>query len=106
MKVLLIGANGQLGSDLVPALEAWGAEGRFFRHSELDICNPTHVEEAVVALHPDFVINTAAFHKVEECEKNVEFSFRINVSRNHSHKIEILAARSVINRHRNDLKGG
>lgn len=80
MKLLLIGANGQLGSDLVPALVAAGAEGRFFRHSELDVCDSTRVEEAVAAFHPNFVINTAAFHKVEECEKNAELSFQINAS--------------------------
>lgn len=78
MKVLLIGANGQLGSDLVPVLEAAGAEVRPLRHSELDICNPASVSEAVAAFCPDFLINTAAFHKVEECEKNPELSFRVN----------------------------
>lgn len=80
MKALLIGANGQLGSDLAPALEAGQIDARSFRHSELDVCDSAGVEEAVAAFHPDFVINTAAFHKVEECEKNVELSFRINAS--------------------------
>jgi dTDP-4-dehydrorhamnose reductase len=80
MKVLLIGANGQLGSDLAPCLRARGAEVKAFRHSELDVCDPTRVEEAVAAFGPDFLISTAAYHKVEECEKNPEPSFRVNAS--------------------------
>jgi dTDP-4-dehydrorhamnose reductase len=80
MKVLLIGANGQLGSDLVPVLEAAGAEVKPLRHSEVDICKPSSVDEAVAAFQPQFLINTAAFHKVEECEKNPELSFRVNAS--------------------------
>lgn len=80
MKVMLIGASGQLGSDLLPALQADGAEVRALRHSEIDVCNPGSVEEAVTGFQPDFLINTAAFHKVEECEKNPDFSFRVNAA--------------------------
>lgn len=78
MKVLIIGANGQLGSDLVPTLEAAGDDVRAFRHSELEVCDGARVEEAVAASRPDFLVNASAFHKVEECEKNPELSFRVN----------------------------
>jgi dTDP-4-dehydrorhamnose reductase len=44
----------------------------------LDVCDGAAVEE-IIALHrPDVVLNTAAFHKVEECETNPQKSFAVN----------------------------
>lgn len=76
MKILIIGANGQLGSDLV---QASGDELVPLTHREVDICEPVGVRETLRRHRPEVVINTAAYHKVDECEINVERSFAVNV---------------------------
>jgi dTDP-4-dehydrorhamnose reductase len=78
MKILLIGANGQLGSDLHPALEAAGHEVVALRHADFEITDPQSVEAALAAHHPAVVINTAAYHKVDEVEQNPEKAFSVN----------------------------
>jgi dTDP-4-dehydrorhamnose reductase len=78
MKVLLIGANGQLGSDLQPALAAAGQEVIGLRHADVDVTDAHSVEAALAAHRPDVVINTAAYHKVDEVEQNPEKAFAVN----------------------------
>jgi dTDP-4-dehydrorhamnose reductase len=78
MKVLLIGATGQLGTDLrrVFLREEW--EVVVAAHTNLDVCDSERVEETIRSNSPDLAINTAAFHKVEECEIEPERAFRVN----------------------------
>ncbi len=76
MKVLLIGANGQLGSDLVKTLT--NVELIPLTHQEVDICEPVGLRETLNRYAPDVVINTAAYHKVDECQINVEKAFSVN----------------------------
>ena len=79
MKILLIGANGQLGSDLVRAQWPSSDELVPLTHQDVDICEPVGVRETLRRHAPDVVINTAAYHKVDECEVNVERAFAVNV---------------------------
>lgn len=76
MRILLIGATGQLGSDILRNNDAHDiiAPDR----AALDLANPQQVAEAIRALRPDAVINCAAFHDVLLCEKEPEQAFRIN----------------------------
>lgn len=76
MKVLLIGANGQLGSDLVKALAH--KELVPLTHQDVDICEPVGLRETLRRHTPELVINTAAYHKVDECETNVAQTFAVN----------------------------
>jgi len=76
MKVLLIGANGQLGSDLVKTLT--DVDLVPLTHQDVDICEPVGLRETLRRHAPDVVINTAAYHKVDECEINVEKTFGVN----------------------------
>lgn len=80
MKVLLIGANGQLGSDLLKAFRAAGDTVVPLTHAQLDVCNEGRVTEILAETKPEVVLNTAAFHKVEECEKKPELAFQVNAS--------------------------
>jgi dTDP-4-dehydrorhamnose reductase len=79
-RVLLIGANGQLGSDLAKALARDGAEVIPRRHSDIDVRDGDAVARELAAHRSDFVINTAAFHKVEECETHPELAFEVNAT--------------------------
>jgi dTDP-4-dehydrorhamnose reductase len=76
MKVMLIGARGQLGTDLVKALAGW--ELIPLTHADLEIGDAEQVRQAVSENSPDVVINTAAFHKVEWCEEQPEKAFQVN----------------------------
>lgn len=82
MKTLLIGANGQLGQDLVRVYT--GENLISLTHRDIEICVPASID-AVFSLHrPDVVINTAAFVRVDDCETATEQAFRINASGAHN----------------------
>jgi len=78
MKVLLIGANGQLGTDLVKVLRATGDVVVPVTHAQLDVCSPERIAEVMAESHPDVVISTAAFHRVDECETKQAQAFEVN----------------------------
>ena len=80
MKILLIGANGQLGSDLERIL---GERGHLVVPScrgDLDITDTAEADKVLSSVRPDAVINTAAFHKVEECERSPVPAFEVNAA--------------------------
>lgn len=76
MQVLLIGASGQLGSDLVRAMT--DVDLIPLTHQDVDICEPIGLRETLRRHTPDVVINTAAYHKVDDCETNIEKTFAVN----------------------------
>lgn len=76
MKIAVIGANGQLGSDLVSALK--GDEIIPLTHSDVEVSDFNSVSEMFKKYKPQIVINTAAFHNVPECEKDDLKAFIIN----------------------------
>jgi dTDP-4-dehydrorhamnose reductase len=47
-------------------------------HADIEIADLDSVSRALTALKPGIVINTAAYHKVDDCEKNPERSFQVN----------------------------
>jgi dTDP-4-dehydrorhamnose reductase len=73
----VIGANGQLGTDITGELE-----GRYLvrslTHPDIEIGNSESCRRVLEAIRPDLVINTAAFHNVPKCESEAEQAFRIN----------------------------
>ena len=79
MRILLIGAAGQLGQDLLPVLQRRGHDVTPARHEELEICSPEAVRQAVAEARPECIINTAAFHRVDDCEDQAEKAFAVNV---------------------------
>lgn len=77
MKVAIIGANGQLGSDLS---EIFSGEHEVFQltHSDLDIVNFLQIKNVLGALKPDVVLNTAAAHNVPKCEEDPVHAYLVN----------------------------
>jgi dTDP-4-dehydrorhamnose reductase len=76
MRILLIGAAGQLGSDLIqnnPKHKILAP-----KKSELDLIHSDTIKAAVRDARADWVINTAAFHNVPLCEEQPELAFRVN----------------------------
>jgi dTDP-4-dehydrorhamnose reductase len=87
MRILLIGANGQLGTDLcdalvqhnvVTAIQPGTAPGRLSDAVELDISNVAEVHAAIQRYGPDVVINTAAFHRVDDIERDASIALQVN----------------------------
>ncbi|MBI2956349.1 MAG: dTDP-4-dehydrorhamnose reductase [Acidobacteria bacterium] len=76
MRILLLGAGGQLATDIAAALT--GDKIIPLTHAELDICDAAEVRQRVESLRPDCIVNTAAFHRVDECEEQPERSFGVN----------------------------
>jgi dTDP-4-dehydrorhamnose reductase len=78
-RVLVTGGSGQLGSDLELLLSDTCTVAAP-PHGELDICDGAAVAEAFDALGPTAVINCAAFHNVEVCEREAYRSFQVNAT--------------------------
>jgi dTDP-4-dehydrorhamnose reductase len=78
MKVAVIGANGQLGSDLCRVLAARQMEVAPLLRRDVDVSDATQVNDALDHARPNVVISTAAFHKVDQCEVEPERSFAVN----------------------------
>ncbi len=76
--VLLIGASGQLGTDLAPALRERGYAVDAPGLDTLDITNHDQVRNHLRDLAPQLVINTAAFLRVDDCEDEHETAWRTN----------------------------
>ncbi len=74
-RTLLIGSQGQLGSDI---RRVWNGELLPFAHDEFDVCNRDQAHEIIAKAAPDLVINTAAYHRVDECESNGAQAFEVN----------------------------
>ncbi len=82
MRIAVIGSSGQLGVDLMAELPRGGAGHEvigFSGRAELDICDAAAVAAMLDRVKPAAVINTAAFHNVDLCEKEAEAAYRTNV---------------------------
>ena len=76
MKTILLGGGGQLATDLEKTLA--DAPVTALPHSELDVCDFNEVRRVLGAERPDVVINTAAFHHVDNCEDEWQKAFNVN----------------------------
>lgn len=76
MRVVVIGASGQLGSDLMSAFASYDPIG--VEHRAFDIEIPASISALLERHKPDLVINTAAFHNVELCETRPDRAFAVN----------------------------
>src|SRR3990170_5671104 len=76
MKVLVLGARGVLGQELVKAFSsnevvAWDRE-------DLDITDKTQVFQKIAELRPDIILNSAAYNAVDLAEENKDLAFAVN----------------------------
>ena len=77
-KVLITGANGQLGHELVRATIAAGHEVVATSHETLDITDKTAVEAVMTETRPDVVIHAAAWTAVDACESDPGKAMLVN----------------------------
>lgn len=78
-KILLTGANGQVGWELARTLAPLGEVHALMR-SELDLLRPDTIREVMAALRPDIVVNAAAYTAVDKAENESAAAFAVNAS--------------------------
>ncbi len=82
--VLILGARGMLGSELVRQtrvrLERGGGRTVAWDLDELDIRDPARVRTRLGAMRPRIVINAAAYTNVDGCETNVDEAMAVNAA--------------------------
>ncbi|MGH8903391.1 MAG: SDR family oxidoreductase, partial [Egibacteraceae bacterium] len=76
MRVLVTGAGGQLGHDLMTAFAHDEVVG--LTHADLDVTSEPAVVAAVRDRAPDLVVHAAAFTRVDACEAEPETAWRVN----------------------------
>jgi len=75
LRAAVIGSTGQLGQDL---MRVFGEETVGLTHQDLDVTDGVSVASAMQSLRPDWVLNTAAFHRVDDCEISPTLAFSVN----------------------------
>ena len=78
MRVAVIGADGQLGSDVCSVLASAGDDVVPVLHSDLDIRDADGVARLFSTGPLDACVNTAAMHNVEACEADPRTAFETN----------------------------
>ena len=76
VKVLVTGAGGQLGQDLMVAFA--GDDVFAASHRSLDVTDRDQVLGAITTTRPDIVVHTAAWTAVDACETDPDRAFAVN----------------------------
>jgi dTDP-4-dehydrorhamnose reductase len=80
MTILVTGASGQLGTDLVEVLEHQGVSHVTASRADADFTNTAAVRSLVVEIDPHVVVNCVAFHDVAGCEADPELARAVNAT--------------------------
>ncbi|MGI9624538.1 MAG: dTDP-4-dehydrorhamnose reductase [Acidimicrobiales bacterium] len=79
-RILITGANGQLGRELVRAPWASNVELTALDRSRLDVTNTWGVKSQVESSEPDVIVNAAAYTAVDQAESEPELATAVNVA--------------------------
>jgi dTDP-4-dehydrorhamnose reductase len=78
VKLLVTGAAGQLGTDVVRHARSVGDDVVAVDRATLDVTDSVAVRELLESVRPDAVINAAAYTAVDACETNQAAAFAVN----------------------------
>jgi dTDP-4-dehydrorhamnose reductase len=79
MQIAVIGPNGQVGSEIVRAAHAAGIATLELRHDACEVTDAASIARAFEPLRPgDVVVNTAAFHRTDDCEDMADRALSLN----------------------------
>lgn len=85
-KILITGRDGQVGRELIAALEPLGVLSAFGR-AEMDFNDVASIRRVVRSVRPDIIVNAAAYTAVDRAESEPEAAMRVNAD-----AVEVLAA--------------
>ncbi len=78
MKVLITGAHGQLGRELVRLGPSVDAKVYHYDRQQLDITNKKCIEQVLAPISPAVVINAAAYTHVDQAEMESDLAYAVN----------------------------
>ena len=78
MKVLVTGAEGQLGWDVMRALESRGIECKGVDRTDFDLLDAPVVKSVIAEYAPDVVVHCAAYTAVDRAESEPEVCAGVN----------------------------
>jgi len=76
MRILILGAKGMLGNDLLKEFSEFDVVG--WDKNDLNITSPIDVKKKILKLRPEIIINSAAYTDVDEAENNYALVMKIN----------------------------
>ena len=79
-RILLLGSNGQIGSNLKKKLKELGKKIICLPKKKLNLENISLIKKFLNKIQPRLIINAAAYTKVDEAEVNKKLCYKINVS--------------------------
>lgn len=90
MTILITGVNGLLGKDIAKVMQKSGeyrvvGVGRAecknpeIEYRKIDLTDKSMLENVVSEIVPDMIIHCAAYTKLDDCEKNKEYAYEMNV---------------------------
>jgi len=78
MRILVCGASGQVGHELVDRARAYGLEALGMTREQLDITDGHRVAELVGQFKPGLIVNAAAYTHVDNAESQSEQAYAVN----------------------------
>ena len=77
MKIVILGANGQLGIELAEILQN-KVNLKSYKKKDLDITDFIAVEKMIKYEKPEILINAAAYTSVDNAENNINYAYKVN----------------------------
>ncbi|EJW18349.1 dTDP-4-dehydrorhamnose reductase [Paenibacillus alvei] len=78
MKILITGANGQLGMDVLRLFSKKGHEVVGLNRTQLDITDEKLCSDTITELKPDTILHCAAYTAVDNAEKDIDSAYLVN----------------------------
>lgn len=78
MKILITGADGQLGLSLKKVAPD-NLDIFYYSRKQFDVCNLTQMELVISKVNPAFIVNCAAYTAVDNAEDNIEKCNGVNI---------------------------
>jgi dTDP-4-dehydrorhamnose reductase len=76
MRIAILGASGQLGTDLTSNLADEDVVPLV--RGDVDVSNHARARSALADIRPHVIVNTTAYHRVDDCEDHPELAYSIN----------------------------